>query len=55
MSLVAGKLYYLICEIVTEAESSSMVSEDLSEADLWHRRLGHSNGQQHNTVVERGL
>ena len=52
---MAGKLYHLKCEVITDEESTSIVSEDLPEVDLWHQRLGHLNGQQLNTLVERGL
>ena len=55
MGFVAGKLYHLKCEVITDEESTSIVSEDLPEVDLWHQRLGHLNGQQLNTLVERGL
>ena len=55
MGFIAGKLYQLRCEVITGKENASIVSEDLPEVDLWHQRLGHLNGQQLNTLVDRGL
>ena len=31
------------------------MSESISDVDLWHQRLGHLNGQQLGTIVEKGL
>ena len=43
MGFLAGKLYHLKCDVITGEEKASLVSEDLSEIDLWHQRLGHLN------------
>ena len=37
MGTLAGKLYHLECEVVIDKESASVVSDDLSEVDLWHQ------------------
>ena len=54
MGSLSGKLYQLKCEVLDE-ETASLVSEDLSEVDLWHQQLGHLNRQQLNTLVDRKL
>ena len=55
MGYLEGKLYHLKYEVVAGKETVSMVSDDLSDVDLWHQRLGHLNQQQLNTLVNRGL
>ncbi len=41
-----GKLYQLKCKVIMTEESASIVSENKSNIDLWHQRLGHLNFQQ---------
>ena len=52
---LTGELYQLQCEVIADEESASVASDDLPEADLWHRRLGHLNRQQLGTFVSQGL
>ncbi len=55
MGSLTGKLYQLKCEVLTDKENVSVVTENLPEVDLWHQRLGHLNKQQLNTLVDRNL
>ena len=55
MGLLSGKLYRLKCEVRADEETASLASENPSEADLWHQRLGHLNRQQLNTLMDREL
>ena len=55
MGLLSGKLYQLNCEVQADEETASLASENPSEADLWHQRLGHLSRRQLNTLVDREL
>ena len=51
-----GKLYQLKCKVIIAEESASVVSEDVSNIDLWrHQRLGHLNSQHLRVLVDRQL
>ena len=50
MGSLVGKLYHLGCEPFAE-ERAAPASEQESDINLWHQRLGHlSEGQLSNTV-----
>ena len=55
MGFLNGKLYHLKCEVVAGNENASLASDELSDIDLWHQRLGHLNRQQLNTLVNQSL
>ncbi len=55
MGSLTGKLYQLKCEVLTDREHVSVVTENLPDVDLWHQRFGHLNKQQLNTLVDRNL
>ncbi len=46
MGSQTGKLYQLKCEVLTDREHVSVVTENLPDVDLWHQRFGHLNKQQ---------
>ena len=50
MGSLSGQLK---CEVLID--EASMVSENLSEVDLWHQWLGHLNRHQLHTLVDRKL
>ena len=53
---LVDKLYYLICESVTQEYASIATgSEVKNKADLWHQRLGHLNENQLREMVSQDL
>ena len=43
------------CKVIITEESASVVSEDVSNIDMWHQRLGHLNSQHLRVLVDRQL
>lgn len=54
MGTLRGKLYHLDCECGSIQETAAM-SEQQANTDLWHQRLGHLNGKQLSSVVQKDL
>ena len=54
MGSLIDKLYQLDCEPAV-GERASAACEQRKDADLWHQRLGHLNGQQLDEIVRKEL
>lgn len=50
---LVNKMYQLNCETISQKEYASVASADQTGMDLWHQRLGHTNGQRLKEISEK--